>query len=304
MKEQMKSKKWSLQKNFCNDNTKNEFTLKEFIRQIDLNSYKLKKIEAALHGTFKSTISGTGLDFNEIREYRIGDDLRHISWASTAKTGTLQTKEYFAEKEIRSYFLIDISNSMFCGNKLEPFVQLFAFLLNLSCSFSEKIGGLFFSNEIKYHFPTRESLSQANIIFQAFLDFFNNIKKDSLNTSTNTNLSKAIEFTNRYFVKKGMIFIISDFVNIANWEKIIYETSQKQNIYSFQIYDSIDFSLPNSGYVSIIDPETNQRCIVNTDSKIIQETYQNLTNKKKEKLNSFLKSISVNHLVIEKNDFV
>lgn len=298
----MKFKNWSLQKNYSKDTL--QLTLKDFLRQIDLNSYKLKKIEASLQGVFKSTQAGTGLDFNEIREYRIGDDLRHISWASTAKTGTLQTKEYFAEKEIRSYFLIDISNSMFCGNKLEPFIQLFAFLLNLSCSFSEKIGGVFFTGEIKYHFPLRESLSQANIMFQTFLDFLNN---KNINAKTNlssiTDLSQALEFTNKYFSKKGMIFIISDFINLTNWEKMIYLTSQKQNIYSFQIYDLIDYLLPEAGYITIIDPETNERCIVNTDSKVIQGNYETLMTNKQEKLNSFLKSIGATHLIIKKNDF-
>ena len=140
MKEQMKYKKWSLRENLNLSDEKISYGLKDFIRQINLNKDKLKKIEAILQGAFQSSKSGSGFDFNEIREYKIGDDLRHISWTATARTGTLQTKEYYAEKEIYSYFLIDVSNSMFCGNKPEPFIKSFAYLLNMAAGFSEKIG--------------------------------------------------------------------------------------------------------------------------------------------------------------------
>ena len=305
----MKYKKLLLEKNFCRDainrvstaehSAKRNYSLRDFIRQINLNSNKLKKIEALLHGNFRSSLAGTGFDFNEIREYRMGDDLRHISWNSTAKTGILQTKEYYAEKEIRTYLLIDISNSMFCGNKLEPFIKLTAFLLNLNCSFSEKIGSIFFSDDIKYHFPQAEPNLQANIIFNTLLDLINNPSS----VSTSTNLAKTLEFLNRYASKKGLIFIVSDFINITNWEKQIYNASQKQNIYSFQVYDSIDYELPKSGYLSIIDPESKQRIFVNTDIKRIQETYKLLMNKKQEHLVKFLKSIGAYHFVIEKKDF-
>ena len=193
-----------------------QYSLQEFLRQIDPNKAKLKKIEAILHGAYQSTKSGPGFDFNEIREYKMGDDLRHISWNATAKTGTLQVKEYFTEKEMRSYFLIDISNSMFCGNKMESFVQLVAFLLNFATSFSEKIGGVFFSNDIKYHFPMMSSSTQANIMFQTFLNLINNLSS-KITPFTNTDIYKAIEFTKRYFNKKCLIFLISDFINISHW---------------------------------------------------------------------------------------
>lgn len=279
-------------------------SLNEFLRLINLNNPKLKKIEALLHGTFQSTKYGTGFDFNEIREYKIGDDLRHISWTTTAKTGDLHTKEYFAEKEIRSYFLVDISNSMFCGNKLDPFIKLTAFLLNSVCSFSEKIGGLFFSDDIKYHFPLKHSATQSNIMFSTLMSFFNNLNEKITTESSFTNVSKVLEFTVKDFHKVGMVFLISDFINLNVWEKNIYEVSQKHNVYSFQIYDTLDFTLTKAGYLNIIDPETNKRIIVNTDSKKVQAAYNSLMREKQEKLQLFLKQINAKHFVIDKEDFV
>ena len=85
-----------------------------------------------------------------------------------------------------------------------------------------------------------------------------------------------------------MIFIISDFINVSNWEKPIFETSQKQNIYLFQIYDPLDFALPQKGYITLIDPETKQRCTVNTDSKTIQKNYHDLMLEKQKRLGNFL----------------
>ena len=300
----MKFKKLPLPENLLLTKDSSRCTLKEFLRQIDFNKSKLKKIQALLSGTFQSSHMGPGFDFNEIREYKIGDDLRHISWNTTAKTGNLHTKEYFSEKEMLSYFLIDISNSMFCGLKVDIFMQLVAFLLYLASTFSEQIGGVFFSSDVRYHFPLLLASSQANIIFQSLLNFVQEQDNDLFFTSCDrTDLPKALDFMRQSFSRKGIVFLVSDFINLVNWEKSVYELSQKQNIFSFQIFDSVDFKLPNAGYVSIIDPETNKRFFVNTDNKAVQEKYLKLTHEKQEKLKKFFRTIGANHYIIEREDF-
>ncbi len=274
------------------------YSLKDFIRQINLRSPKLKKIEALLHGRFESINKGDGFSFNEIREYKIGDDLRNISWSTTAKTGALHVKEYFSEKETKTYFIVDISNSMFCADKLTIFIQLFAFLLNTSISFSEKIGGLFFSKGVKYHFPLMQAVSQANIIFQTLLSHLDNKSNIINDEPALTDISGALDFSKRYFKKKGLIILISDFINLNKWEKQLYEMSQTYNIYSFQVYDTVDYSLPTAGYVSIIDPETQNRFIVNTDNKLIQTAYENEMRTRNERLKLFLNNLNIHHTII------
>lgn len=283
--------------------TKKQYSLKEFLRQIDLNKQKLKKIESLLYGTFQSYKYGGGFDFNEIREYKIGDDLRHISWSTTAKTGTLHTKEYFTEKEIRTFFLIDVSTSMFCGNKLGTFIKTVAFLLNLSCQFSEKIGGLFFTNEITSHFGLSQSNYEANLIFNSLIHITSNLTKEIPLKSTFTDLNKALDFSNNYFHKKGLLLIISDFTNIKGWEKTIYNTAKKHIIYSFQIFDPVDFNIPLSGYLTLFDPETKKRIFVNTDNILIKDKYKNIIIEKQQYLTSFFHKIGAHHFVIEKADF-
>lgn len=299
----MKSKKWSSLKNLNSTKHTRKHTLKEFIRDIDQNKVKLKKIDAMLAGYFLSKQSGPGFDFNEIREYKMGDDLRHISWKSTAKTGILHTKEYYAEKEVRAYFLIDISPSIFCGNKLEPFIKLFAYLLNKALGFCEKAGGIFFSDDIKYNFPVSHTSNQANIMFETFFDFYQNLKDKTTDQPIFTNFVKAVSFSKQYFKRKGVVFILSDFLNLKGWKKAMFDLSQKQNIYTFQIYDPIDFSLSKTGYITLIDPETKERCFVNTDSKVVTETYNKLMKDKQEKMQKFLMTRGVKHMIIEKEDF-
>ena len=298
----MKFKKSSSQENLTL--TKQHYTLKEFLRHIDPSKKKLKKIEALFAGYFKSLQAGTGFDFNEIRDYKMGDDLRHISWKATAKTGELHTKEYFAEKEIRAYFLVDVSPSMFCGNKIDPFINLLAFLLNKSQYFCEKIGGVYFSDDIQYLFPVANVHSQSNIMFNTFFDFYNKLKDKIPLKPIKTDLSKGINFAKQFFQKKGIVFIISDFINLINWEKSLFNLSQKQNIYSFQIFDPVDFKLAKRGYMTLIDPETKEKFIVNTDSDFILKTYEAFTKEKQNKLNNFLNTVGIKHLIIEKGDFL
>ena len=150
----------------------------------------------------------------------------------------------------------------------------------------------------------RHANTHANIMFSTLINFLNTFPEKITIAPSYTNLSKALEFTSKYFNKVGIIFIISDFIGLSNWEKNIYKVSQKHNIFSFQIYDPLDFTLVKAGYLSIIDPETNKRVIVNTDSKLVQEAYVNLMREKQEQLNIFLKKIGAKHFLIEKGDFL
>ena len=196
---------------------------------------------------------------------------------------------------------------MFCGNKPEPFIKLVAFLLNVASGFSEKIGGVFFSDEIKYIFPLTHTSSQINLMFENLLGLLDNLgveNQKKLTCEAVTNFSSALDFAKRSFLKKGFIFIISDFINVSNWEKLAFEASQKQNICLFQIFDPLDFALPKKGYISLIDPETKKRFTVNTDSKMLQENYHNLMLDKQKKLKAFLSNIGAYHLIIEKRDFL
>ncbi len=302
----MKSKNLLLQKNLALNlkESKSKITLKDFLRQIDLNKNKFKKIEALVSGCFQSVKTGIGFDFNEIRKYVMGDDLRHISWNATAKTGELHTKEYFSEKEFKSFVLIDISNSMFCGNKFDTFIQTTAFTLNLVSGFSEKVGAILFSDEIKYYFPLSFSKTQSNIVFETLLDYYFNLGSKMSESSGRTNIYKALDFTKQYFPKNGVLFLISDFINLQNFEKIFFETANKQNSFLFQIYDDIDYQLPKSGYVSIIDPESKELITVNTDSKVIHESYSKAMLEKQNKLKEFINSIGAYHFVIKSDNAI
>ncbi len=280
-----------------------KYSLRDFLRNIDLNSKNFKKIESAISGHFKSTLSGPGFDFNEIREYKPGDDLRHISWSNTAKTGRLHSKEFFSEREFQSVFLIDISNSMFCGNKFNTFIKTVAGVLKIASSFSDKLGSVFFSDDIKYHFPLLNSKSQMNIIFESLVDYYFNLDSKVSNLRQNTNIFNALEFSKQYFSKKSIIFIISDFINLYNFEKILFETASKQNVYLFQMYDELDYKLPNLGYVNIIDPETKEYCTVNTDSKLIQKEYFKLMSSNNDKLSNLFKLSGAKHFLINEGYF-
>lgn len=278
--------------------------LNNIIKNLDINKSKLKKIEALFSGQFQSFVNGIGFDFNEIREYKIGDDLRHISWSTTAKTGKLHTKEFNTEKEARVFFIVDISNSMFFGNKLEPFIKIFAYLLSSLQKYSEKMGGVFFANDIKYYFPHLEAYSQSNIMFQSLIKYYLDLEKNIFKKESSSNFSKAIDFTKQFIKKKGIVIVISDLLNIKDWEKSFFNLSKTHNVYLFQIYDSIDFEIQKMGYITLIDPETNEKFIVNTDSDSILENYKNSMKEKQEEVNHFFRLSEAKHILIEKYDFL
>lgn len=214
-----------------------------------------------LSGDFRSLFRGLGIEADEVRRYERGDDARSIDWNVSARFGAPYVKVYREEKEISVFIVLDCSASMDCGSVMKRSEQavLSAALLAFSAEASgQRVGSLFFDQEITKIFPARKgrahslALISGAIDAESFSKEQNNKAKDRKKSS---NLAAALAGLERILKRRSVVIIISDFF-CMNWEHELGKLCRKHDIIAIRITDPLDFSLSKAGFIALEDPET------------------------------------------------
>ncbi len=247
------------------------------------------KVETVLQGNYKSILYGHGLDFKEIREYTEKDDIRNIDWNVTARTGRPFVKTYQEEKELIIWIIIDLSPSMLFGskelNKKEIAIQFASIIAYLAFKNGDKVGAIILNkNNNKIISPAR-GLKQVYRVVQEFLNYDNtSFELDTL----------SLNRINKVLGKKKQIFFISDFIfNNFEWEKGFGEICLKNNVSPIQIIDPVEESIPDSGYLRLMDYETGKYLVIDTSNKSIRDEYKKLVDNYNNQLFNILKKSKV-----------
>ncbi len=229
------------------------------IRQIELRTVRL--VEDLMAGQYHSVFKGRGMDFDEVREYQPGDEVRRIDWNVTARTGVAHIKKYIEEREMTVMVLVDASASGTTGSvhqsKRELAAELAAVLAFSAIRNNDKVGALLFTEGAeKYIRPGKGRLHVLRLI------------SDVLSyrpASRGTNVTKALQHINRALRRRAVIFVISDFMD-AGFERALKITSQKHDVIMVPIVDASERALPDLGWIAFEDAETGQVVEFNTGS--------------------------------------
>jgi uncharacterized protein (DUF58 family) len=227
------------------------------IRQIELRTVRL--VEDLMAGQYHSVFKGRGMDFDEVREYQPGDEVRRIDWNVTARTGVAHIKKYIEEREMTVMVLVDASASGTTGSvhqsKRELAAELAAVLAFSAIRNNDKVGALLFTDGAeKYIRPGKGRLHVLRLI------------SDVLTyrpTSRGTNLTNALQHINRALRRRAVIFVISDFMD-SGFERALKITSQKHDVIMVPIVDASELALPNLGWIAFEDAETGRVLEFNT----------------------------------------
>jgi uncharacterized protein (DUF58 family) len=236
------------------------------IRQIELRTVRL--VEDLMAGQYHSVFKGRGMDFDEVREYQPGDEVRRIDWNVTARTGVAHIKKYIEEREMTVMVLVDASASGTTGSvhqsKRELAAELAAVLAFSAIRNNDKVGALLFTDGAeKYIRPGKGRLHVLRLI------------SDVLSyrpASRGTNVTKALQHINRAVRRRAVIFVISDFMD-AGFEQALKITSQKHDVIMVPIVDASERALPDLGWIAFEDAETGQVVEFNTGSAKDREAF-------------------------------
>ncbi|MEL6925230.1 MAG: DUF58 domain-containing protein [Bacteroidota bacterium] len=236
------------------------------VRKIEIKTKGLSK--HIFSGEYHSAFKGRGMSFSEVRDYQYGDDVRNIDWNVTARTGTPHVKIFEEERELTVMLLIDVSQSSFFGTvtqmKNELLTEICAVLAFSAINNNDKVGVLFFSDQIEKFIPPKKGKQHILRIIRELLDFEPSGKS--------TDIGKALEYFNNVIKKRCISFLLSDFL-AKDYENPLRIASKKHDIIGVQIIDPREEALPNVGLIRAFDAETGQRQWVDTASRRVRDRY-------------------------------
>ena len=269
---------------------------KELIKKIRyIQIYTSKAVNDILAGEYHSVFKGQGMEFDEVRAYQPGDDIRTIDWNVTARTGHPYVKRYVEEREITVFFLVDLSASGSFGsrNKLknEIAAEFCALLAFSAIKNNDKVGLIVFTDNIELFIPPAKGTSHVLRLIRELLYFETGNKQQG----TGTDIALALDFLGRVLHKRGVVFLVSDFLD-HDFEKPLGVLARRHDLIGVTVSDPRDYALPDVGLLEIQDAETDASVLIDTSSKEVRDKYSQLAREKSEQLQNLFKSTGVDHV--------
>lgn len=241
------------------------------VRRIEIKTRGLSNDIFA--GKYHSAFKGRGMAFSEVREYRVGDDIRDIDWNVTARSGNAHIKVYEEERELTLMLLIDVSGSRMFGTKerlkKNLATEMAAVLAFSAAHNNDKIGCIFFSDKIEKYVPPKKGKQHVLRILSDLIDLEPESK--------GTDIGQALKFFANVIKKRCTAFVISDFMDVtgdkANFEDALKIAAGKHDVVGLRLYDEREAELPNVGIIELKDAETGAKAWVDTASRRVRNEY-------------------------------
>lgn len=237
------------------------------VRRIELKTKGLTN--QIFSGEYHSAFKGKGMAFSEVREYAVGDEVRTIDWNVTARFGHPFVKVFEEERELTVILVVDVSASDSFGSteqlKKNIITEICAVLAFSAIYNNDKIGVIFFSDQVEKFIPPKKGKSHILRIIRELIEFEPEHRT--------TNLGEALRYLNNVVKKRSIAFLITDFLD-DDYEDGLKLANKKHDLVALQIYDQRELEMPAVGRVLFQDPETGETRWVNTNSKSVREKYR------------------------------
>jgi uncharacterized protein (DUF58 family) len=237
------------------------------VRQIELVAAKL--VDQLLGGRYRSIFRGQGIEFDEVREYVAGDDVRAIDWNVTSRMGLPHTKIFREEREIILFNVVDISASLYAGSgeigKNEYAAHVFAILSLAAVKNNDRVGAAFFSDRIEKWIPPGKGRKHILSLIHELLK--------TTPRGTGSDLDLALKGVYRNLKRRGICFIISDFRTEGYWDSLSL-LARKHDCVAVKIVDPADTVFPRVGVMELEDPETGEVLFADGRSASFRHSYE------------------------------
>ena len=259
------------------------------VRKIEIKTRGLSRNIFA--GEYHSAFKGRGIIFSEVREYQPGDDIRTIDWKVTARFNQPFVKVFQEERELTLMLLVDVSASAAFGSqnwfKREMITEIAAVLAFSAIQNNDKIGVLFFSDQIEKFIPPQKGKQHVLHIIRELL----NLEPKS----TGTDIQGALKYFSTIIPKRSTAFLISDFIG-GKYEDAMKSVHMRHDLIAMQIFDPREVELPAIGLLRLKDAETGEERWVDTSRKKIREHYHKAWLKSRHELEQFLRKNGIDFI--------
>ncbi|MEE4243395.1 MAG: DUF58 domain-containing protein [Desulfopila sp.] len=267
------------------------------VRQIEVRSKRL--VNDSLAGSYHSVFKGRGMNFDEVREYVPGDDIRTIDWNVTARTGVPHIKKFVEERELTIILMIDISGSGEFGSadmsKREMMAELGAVLAFSAVRNNDKVGLVLFSDFIELYIPPQKGRTHILRVVREIL-FFTPQRKE-------TDLLVPLDFVNRIIKRKCVAFLISDFCLSEEYDGALEQLSRKlrisnkhHDLISLLITDPREMELADVGWITLEDGESGHQVELNTADPAVRRGFREIAQERRRRLHHTIRAAGVDLL--------
>lgn len=250
-------------------------------------------VDEYLSGEYQSVFKGQGIEFDEVREYVPGDDVRSIDWNVTARMGHPFVKRFSEERELTVIFLVDISGSQCFGSqtrsKAEAAAEITCLLALSAIKNQDNVGLILFSDRIEKSIPPRKGRTAAMRLVREVLA--------AEETRHGTDLAAAFRFLNNVQKRKAVVFLISDFMD-ENYQNELRVTARKHDIICCPVSDPLEAELPDAGIMEVQDPETGALMLLDTQSRQLRDTFRTQMQKQRQALELSFRRLKVDTLFL------
>ena len=242
------------------------------VRKIEIKTRGLSNDIFAGH--YHSAFKGRGMAFSEVREYRVGDDVRDIDWNVTARSRSPHIKVYEEERELTMMLLVDVSGSRMFGTadklKKNVITEIAAVLAFSATENNDKVGCILFSDRIEKFIPPKKGRSHILMIIRESIEF--------VPQHGGTALSEPFRYLTNVLKKRCTAFVLSDFMepeeDRKRFEDALKIASGKHDIVGIRVYDRRDAELPDVGIMEVQDAETGRKMWIDTSLAALRDHYR------------------------------
>lgn len=256
-----------------------------------LDWHVIRRLDGLLQGDYRTLFYGDGLDFADLREYQIQDDIRHIDWNVTARTNTLHVRQYVEDREITAWFLLDLSPSMVFGPverpKISITVDLVTTLARLLTRNGNRVGAILYNNRLSRTIPPRSSRTQVLRLIRELL------RETEAPTNSTTDLNVLLNAGLNTIKRRSLIFVISDFISESGWQRPLTLLNRKHELIGIRLWDPREVELPEAGLIVVEDAETGEQLYVDTSNPEFRRRFLAAAEQREITLNAMLKRAGV-----------
>ncbi|RYD22202.1 MAG: DUF58 domain-containing protein [Verrucomicrobiaceae bacterium] len=267
------------------------------VRRMEVRTNRL--VDDSLAGRYASVFKGRGMDFDRVRNYVPGDDVRTIDWNVTARTGDPHVKLFTEERELTIMLLIDVSASSDFGSVVDSKRELAAEAAGVLAASAirnrDKVGLILFSDEVELYIPPGKGRMHIMRLIRETL-FYQPKKRG-------TDISKALDYANQVIHRKSVFFLVSDFCLGAPFEDRLNQlrtklqvTNRRHDVIAVSVTDPREETLPNVGRICIEDAESGQVVEIDTGSAKVRDAFEKQSRQRRERTAARIRSLGIDLL--------
>lgn len=238
----------------------------EILKKVKRIQLKIARLSTdTVSGHYISAFKGSGIEFDEVREYLPGDDIRTIDWNVTARSGTTFVKRYIEERELTMMLMVDLSGSQYFGSSLlksELAAEIAAMFAFLAIKNNDRVGLLIFTDHCEKFIPPHKGRGHVLRVVREILGHMPCGRK--------TDITQALTFMDKVLRQRSVAFLISDFRD-TGYEKALQQIARHHDVVAVRITDPREFELPAVGLAVFEDNETGKQRMIDTSRREVRE---------------------------------